>query len=230
MRTVLSYVLLLAAAAYLFNQVRKPTGWAGRFLVWIMNTSHSGVTDWGLSHLVVGRTFRILDVGCGGGRTIEKLSLIATAGKIYGVDYANGSVAVSRWRNAALIEAGRVTIQRASVSHLPFSDSSFDLVSAVETHYYWPNPAKDMLEILRVLKPGGTIVVIAESYKRSSGGLEALMMKLLRAFYLSAEEHRDLLTRAGYTDVQVFEKVKKGWICVIGKKLDFQSLPLTLPE
>jgi SAM-dependent methyltransferase len=52
------------------------------------------------------------------------------------------------------------------VSRLPFPGDKFDLVTAVETQYYWPDLVKDMQEVLRVLKPGGTLIVIAESYKQ----------------------------------------------------------------
>jgi hypothetical protein len=46
-KQILHYILLLIAAAYSLNQARKPTRWIGRFFVWLMNMSHSGVTDWG---------------------------------------------------------------------------------------------------------------------------------------------------------------------------------------
>ena len=57
------------------------------------------------------------------------------------------------------------------MSKLPFPDGMFDLVTAVETHYYWPDLVADMREVLRVLKPGGTFVLIAEAYK-DGGGLD----------------------------------------------------------
>ncbi len=83
MRTVkawemlLFYSLLIVALVYVLNQVRKPTKWIGRFLPLIMNCSHSSVTDWGLKHVQIERDFAILDVGCGGGRTIQKLAALA---------------------------------------------------------------------------------------------------------------------------------------------------------
>ena len=215
----LRFAVTLAAAAYVLNQVRKPTKWTGRFFAWIMNMSHSGVTDWGLQHVQIGKDFTILDVGCGGGRTIQKLAALATEGVVYGVDYAKGSVAASRGRNAELIQAGRVEIKEGSVSQLPFPENKFDLVTAVETQYYWPDLANDMREILRVLKPGGTLIVIAESYKH--GAYEALqrpVMKLLKSTNLSVEDQREVFSTAGYTDVQIFEERSKGWICAIGKK------------
>jgi SAM-dependent methyltransferase len=216
---ILLYTLLLIALAYLLNQARKPTRWIGRLFLWVMNMSHSSLTDWGLKHVLIEKGFTILDVGCGGGRAIQKMAAIATEGMLYGVDYARGSVAASRGKNAQLIKAGRVEIRRASVSKLPFPDDKFALVTAVETQYYWPDPIDDMREILRVLKPGGTLIIIAESYK---GGrydkLQRPAMKLLKSTYLSVDEHRELFSTAGYTDVRMFEARKEGWICGTGRK------------
>src|SRR5580704_16723306 len=106
MRSLISYGLMLVALPYALSQVRKPGRWAGRFVLWMMNASHSGLTDWGLKHAAIGKDFKILDVGCGGGRTIEKLAALAPEGMVYGVDYADGSVAASRAKNARLIEKG----------------------------------------------------------------------------------------------------------------------------
>ena len=181
--------------------------------------SHSGVTDWGLKHVLIGNRFTILDVGCGGGRTIQKMAAGATEGMLYGIDYAKGSVAASRGKNAQLIKAGRVEILRASVSQLPFPDDKFDLVTAVETHYYWPDLVKDMQEILRVLKPGGMLIIIAESYNGGTyGKLQQPVMRLLRATSLTVDEHRELFSSGGYTNVQIFEERDKGWICGTGRK------------
>jgi len=61
-----------------------------------MNISHSKVTDWGLSHICIAAADTILDVGCGGGRTLSKLAARATQGKVYGVDDSEESVAASK--------------------------------------------------------------------------------------------------------------------------------------
>src|SRR5437588_221711 len=77
-----------------------------------------------------------------------------------------------------------------AVAHLPFRDGTFDLVSAVETHYYWRDLEACTREVARVLKPGGRLVIIAETYKgRGSDALYQPVMKLLQARYLSAAEH-----------------------------------------
>jgi SAM-dependent methyltransferase len=218
-RIALRYGLAMALALLLLYQVRKPSRWLGRPFLWMMNLSHSPLTDWGLQHVRVEKDFRILDVGCGGGRTIEKLAAMAPEGKVSGVDYATGSVAASRSRNRKLISAGRVSIELASVAKLPFEENSFDLVTAVETQYYWPNLQENMREILRVLKPGGTLLIVAESYKH--GRTEALqrpVMKILRSATLGVEDQRELFAAAGFAEVQIFEEKSKGWICCAGNK------------
>ena len=218
-RTALTWLVAITVALVLARQARKPHKWIGRPYLWIMNRTHSSLTDWGLRQVSIGKGFSVLDVGCGGGRTIEKLAGLASQGRVCGVDYASGSVAVSRAKNAQLIESGRVDVREGSVSRLPFADASFDLATAVETQYYWPDLLNDMKEVGRVLKPGGRLVVIAETYK--GGRLDALMapmMKVLSSSHLSAADHRNLFLSAGYDDVQIIEEKKKGWICATGRK------------
>ena len=111
-----------------------------------MNLSHAGLTKWGLTHASIQPTDTILDVGCGGGRTIDTMAKAASHGRVFGVDYSATSVDVARRVNAAAIEAGRVDVQQASVSALPFAAATFDLVTAVETHYYWPDLESDLRE------------------------------------------------------------------------------------
>jgi|SRR5579864_49979 len=114
------------------SQFSKPTGWLGRYMLWRMNSHHSKLTDWGLDHVAIGSHFTILDVGCGGGRTVNKLAAIATQGKVYGIDHSDESLAATRRMNARWIDLGRVEVRHGCVSQMPFSDDLFDLVTAVE--------------------------------------------------------------------------------------------------
>ena len=213
----------MSAADKVIAQYRKPSGLFGRFILWDMNRHHSKLTDWGLSHVSIKKTDTILDIGCGGGRTIHKLAAMASAGKVYGVDYSDDSVAAARRANAHRIDIGRVEIQQASVSQLPFLNETFDLVTAIETHLFWPDLPNDFRETFRVLKPGGTLLIVAEIYK---GGkhLEGVRKKIFdkhlaaRMNLLTPDEHRELFTKAGFPDVEIFEELDKGWICGIGKK------------
>jgi ubiquinone/menaquinone biosynthesis C-methylase UbiE len=184
-----------------------------------MNSTHRSLTTWALTHLPLAADSAILDVGCGGGSTIQQLALRAPGGKVSGIDYSPASVAVARRTNARDIDAGRVDILVGSVSSLPYADHSFDAVTAVETHYYWPDLATDLGEIRRVLRAGGRVVVAAESYRgKRLGVLDLLVMRLLGSKLLTIAEHRDAFEAAGFSDVAVFEEKKKGWLCVVGEK------------
>jgi ubiquinone/menaquinone biosynthesis C-methylase UbiE len=186
-----------------------------------MNKSHSKLTDWGLERVTIGRHDTILDVGCGGGRTVGKLAAIANEGKIYGVDYSEESVAATKRNNAELVSAGRVEVRHGSVSELPFGDGMFDLVTGIETHFWWPDMGAGMREILRVLKPGGTLALIAEIYKGASRGNAKLIERYAdRAgmTLLTADEHRRLFEDAGFSDIEVEDVPAKAWICAAGRR------------
>jgi ubiquinone/menaquinone biosynthesis C-methylase UbiE len=217
--SILRVLLPILGMFWIFRQVRKPSGPLGKRVVRAMNLGHATMTDWGLQQLTVPKNATILDVGCGGGRTLLRLAAMAPEGKVFGLDYSAASVAVSRDTNAREIEAGRVQIEQGSVAALPFPDRTFDIVTAVETHYYWPDLQANVREILRVLKPGGTFALIAETYR---GGplrlLYGIVMRLLRAAFLSDAEHRDLLSEAGFTEVATKHLAGKNWICATGRR------------
>ena len=76
-----------------------------------------------------------------------------------------------------------------------------------------------MREILRALKPGGKLMVIAESYKKGAyNKLQWPVMKILRSTNLDVDAHRELFSTTGYVDIQIFEERAKGWLCGIGSK------------
>lgn len=200
---------------------RKPSGFFGRLMLRSMNKRHSPLTDWGLSHISVAPRWTILDIGCGGGRTIGKLAAAAAQGKVFGVDHSADSVAASMKFNVRAVTAGQVKIQLGSVSALPWPDNTFDLVTAVETHFFWPDLPGDVRETLRVLRPGGTFLLIAEIYKGANTAAAKLAGKrgaLSGMTLLTPEEHRDLLAGAGYSDIRVSVDAGKGWICCIATR------------
>jgi ubiquinone/menaquinone biosynthesis C-methylase UbiE len=216
---ILRLVLLILLFAWVSRQVRNPSGPLGRRVVRAMNMSHSAMTDWGLQQITIPKNAVILDIGCGGGRTVRKLAALAPDGKVVGLDYSAASVTVSRETNAQEIQAGRVQIEHGSVATLPFPDRTFDVVTAVETHYYWPDLSANVREVLRVLKTGGTFALIAEAYRGGPFRLVySIVMPLLRATLLSDSEHRDLLTEAGFTEVAINHVSGKNWISAAGRK------------
>jgi SAM-dependent methyltransferase len=203
------------------NQCQKPAGLLGKFILWNMNSRHGKVTDWGLSHVSIDKLATVLDVGCGGGKTITKLAAMASEGKVYGVDHSPDAVNMARKINQELIVSGRVEVQEGSVSHLPFADDRFDVITAIETHFWWPDLAVSMREVTRVLKPGGVLVIVAEIFKGASTATAKMAEKyaaISGMAFLSTDEHREMFSNAGYTNIQIVTEPSKAWICCTGRK------------
>src|SRR5215468_9751202 len=93
------------------NQCQYPTGWLGRLVLRNMNSRHSKVTDWGLSHILIGAQALVIAVGCGGGRTVSRVSAIATQSEVSGVDHAAAGVAMAMRTNKQWIDIARVEVR-----------------------------------------------------------------------------------------------------------------------
>ena len=202
----------------LLSQSGKPRGRFGRFLVRGMNFGHSGLTRWGLTKVEIRENATVLDIGCGGGRALERLASRTSLGKVVGIDYSEDSVAVARKRNQRLIATGRVEVLHGSVSSMPFPDATFDCVSAVETYYFWPDIAADLAEVRRVMKPSGQMVIIAGMYRGSR--FDKRNMRLIRAGGMrcfSVQELEETLQNAGFSAVAVSVEPRKGWVCVVSE-------------
>lgn len=203
----------------LLKQCRKPSGLFGRMVADGMNRSHAPMTKWALEQIHLTEDMTVLDIGCGGGGTVRRIASRLKKGKVHGIDYSPESVMISHRVNAKHIQSGRVDIQTGTVSALPYADGIFDLVTAVETHYFWPNLSSDLKEVLRVLKPSGRIVIIGGEYK---GGKyderNASFVKAGDMTYLTLAEHREVLEKAGFLEVTIYEDYSKGWMCVAGIK------------
>ena len=200
-------------------QCRKPSGLFGFIMTGSMNRGHAELTQWGLQVVSIGEDFTLLDVGCGGGATVRRLAEKAPCGKVYGIDYSEQSVAASRRINRHLIQTGQVDIRLGTVSDLPYEDNFFDLVSAVETHYFWPHLEADLREVRRVLKPGGSLLIIGALYKGSS--MDERNAKWLEAgdmTNLSPDEFKALLSGAGYEDIEISLNPEQGWIRCLAVK------------
>ncbi|WP_148613569.1 class I SAM-dependent methyltransferase [Nocardioides rubriscoriae] len=99
---------------------------------------------------------RVLDVPCGGGVALRGLR----PGQ--GVDYVAADIAqamLDRTTRAAHERgvADQVSTQVADVGDLPFDDDSFDLVVSFTGLHCFPDPARAVVEMARVLRPGGVI-------------------------------------------------------------------------
>ncbi len=104
---------------------------------------------------------------------------------------------------------------------MPFPDGIFDLVTAVETLFWWTNIPAGMAEILKVRKPDSRFIVIPEIYKGANTTSARLAEKYASKTgmkLLGIDEHRELFVNAGFSDVQVVAEPRRAWICAIGRK------------
>ena len=197
----------------------KPVGDAGVEMLARMNASHGPVTEWGLSHISVPEDAAVLDIGCGGGATLHRLAARAPRGVITGIDYSEVSVACSTDFNRADVESGRMKVLQASVEAMPFADDSFDTITTVESFYFWPDPQENLREVYRVLKPGGTFLLIADIHE--DGALPATARENIaryRLFNPTQEQFRELFRAAGFTRTAIHTKEGEHWIAVCGAK------------
>lgn len=184
-----------------FDNMRKPKGKLGNIQLKSMNKEHTPVSLWGLKHLDIQSDDVILDVGCGGGININRMA--EKAKKVYGVDYSIESVKLSREVNREYIEQGKVEVLEGNVQSLPFDDESFDIVTAFETIYFWPDIEKCFGEVKRVIKPGGIFLIGMES-----NGSDNLVMKvsekLIDMTVYNDDEVSQFLKNNDYSEITVY--------------------------
>ena len=162
----------------IFSNTRKPEGFFGKMMVNGMNGGgHAQMANWALSSVQIKEDSQILDIGCGGGANIARLLQRAPKGVVQGIDYSSVSVAKSSKVNAKAIAEGRCKVQEASVVKLPFVENTFDLITAFETIYFWPDIEHCFDEVKRVLKPGGQFVIVNESDGLQTRGNQVASIK-----------------------------------------------------
>ena len=138
-----------------------------------------------------GRARDVLDAGCGTGGMLSWLERYARGGRVAGVDLSHDALAFCR-------ERGLRHVAQASVTELPFADSTFDLVTSFDVLVQLPGEGSDeaaMREMFRVLRPGGVAFVRAAAYEwMRSGHDDALGTQ--RRYHLAQLAGR--MERAGF--------------------------------
>ena len=197
----------------------NPTGEAGKQMLERMNRSHYEVTGWALGFFNVKENDSVLDVGCGGGMTLKRLVELSPKGKLFGIDHSPIAVEESIKLNKSFIDSGKMEIAEASVESLPFKNNSFDKIITVESFYFWPNPVENLKEVLRVLKAGGRFMLVADIYGKEGLSEETLNnIKIFNLLNPTKSEFREMFEKAGFVNIDIYNKADTDWIAVIGKK------------
>lgn len=199
-----------------FQNTRKPEGVGGKIMLNMMNVGHSGMAEWGFRHIDVHDGDACLDIGCGGGANVKRLLEKSGRGRVIGLDYSEVSVEKSRKVNQMAIEAGSCEILQGDVMQLPFGNAAFDVITAFETIYFWPDIDKAFAQVYSALKTGGTFMVCNEvSGEKASDKKWTDIVQGLRIY--APDVIVDALTKAGFSGVKT-DKNSKDWVCFTCRK------------
>ena len=198
------------------TQCMKPHGEEGVETIKNMNENHQPISEFAFKCVDVGTNDRILDIGCGGGVNIEKF-LKLTDNNVEGIDYSDVSVKESAKRNQKAIGDKRCRIIQSDVSKMPIDDEFYDLVSAFETIYFWPDIENTFKEVLRIIKPGGQFM-IAQGTDGNHPDDEKWLNSVEGMTVYTASQLEKYLLNAGFGSVESFKKENDYILVVIAKK------------
>jgi ubiquinone/menaquinone biosynthesis C-methylase UbiE len=195
-----------------FSQCARPEGLLGRVMLRFMNFGHAPLTNWGLDQVTFRNDMTMLDIGCGGGAMLKRLLKRSQGAKVYGIDISEESVAKAIKVNAEVIDK-QVFVQQGSAAELPYEDRTFDLVTAVETVYFWPNLSNCLQEVRRVLKPKGHFAIMVEVVDTDSKWTH--VVEGMTAY--TPEQLKQFLDDAGFAQTEIHRK-KPSYATILGVK------------
>jgi SAM-dependent methyltransferase len=124
-------------------------------------------------------------------------------------------------KNRSGVKAGRVVIREGDAEAIPFEDGMFDLITAFETVYFWPDAEAAFLEINRKLKPSGVFLVACEVRRPESGEKHFLEdadtgKGAFRVF--GRGEMKGILGNAGFVNIKELLPLENRWLCLSAQK------------
>jgi ubiquinone/menaquinone biosynthesis C-methylase UbiE len=185
---------------FIARQSRHPTGILGWVIGHIMSFETASTNDQALALLELKQGDRVLDVGCGHGRTVERAAMmVGDDGLVVGIDASEEMLRMATRRCQRLVEAGRVRLALADSASIPYPDVSFDKIVTVHTLYFWDDPLRHLGELCRVLRTGGCLVV---GFHPKGAAATTSFPESVYSFY-DVEEVEALLRQVGLQDVAV---------------------------
>lgn len=168
----------------------------------------------GFSHVFFTRKRLVLDVGCGGGKNLQRILNHSKSINAIGIDISPTSVKTSVRKNRRAIKSGRLQVVQGSIEALPFASNLFDLVTAVESVHYW-EIEKGLSEVYRTLKKGGQLLIVNET--QSSDGLDEYLAEVGFKVY-TAKQLENFLKQTGFKKIRTDVNENGKWIAVVAEK------------
>jgi ubiquinone/menaquinone biosynthesis C-methylase UbiE len=125
---------------------------------------------------------RLLDVACGTGRTLHQLARAHPTMRLHGVDLSPAYIRAARGR---LADVPELTLAVENAEALPWADATFDVVTSVYLFHELPRNARRNVvrELLRVVKPGGLVVIEDSAQLSESAALARVLRDFPREFH-----------------------------------------------
>ena len=190
----------------------NPKGFLGKIILFGMNKAHTGISTWAMSKYNWGYETKVLDIGCGGGINMKRMIDLTTNGMVAGIDISEEGLKKTRKVNAKTHKS-LLSAKYGSAEDIPHDSGYFDIVTAFETVYFWNDLPKAFSEVMRVLKPGGTFMVVnavSDPDKFWSKAIDGMNVR-------TPEVLREYMSESGFINLMTHRKHKK-WVCILAKK------------
>ncbi|MGN0915052.1 MAG: class I SAM-dependent methyltransferase [Succinivibrio sp.] len=201
-----------------FSNFAHPKNILGTLICMGMNHGeHQTLSSWALSFIDKSdaQDFRILDVGCGGGANLKKMSKMFENSSLTGIDPSKTSLKVSSQKNKSNIKNGRLSLVEGDVSNLPFEKDTYNLITAFECTYFFSDLNRAFNEMHRTLKDGGSVLIGVTAYE--NGRMENFFEKKVPGMKVySIDDYQQALEKNGFKNVQIYKR--KHALAVIAAK------------
>ena len=186
---------------FIARQAQCPTGIFGSLLARIMARETAAENNKALEILHLNPTDYVLEIGFGHGRTLAKAAVAASKGFVAGVEISDGMVDMAARYNSTLLAAGRLELNCGDGETLSYPDCHFDKAYSVHTVYFWSRPQKVLMEIHRVLKRGGMLLLgFTSNLDKSRADFPANIYK-----HYSCADLQRIVDGAGFRDTRFVE-------------------------
>lgn len=142
------------------RQLAHPSGMAGRVVGRMLNRGNAGAISTAIDLSGVGAGHVAADLGFGGGLGLRLLlERTAPEGTVHGVELSSTLLSAATRSLRSQIASGRLYLHEGSLERLPLADGSLDAVITLNTFYFLAELEHACSELVRVLAPGGAVVV-----------------------------------------------------------------------
>mgnify|MGYP000031666563 CR=1 FL=1 len=145
---------------FLAKQFAQPSGPIGRYLItpWL-DRANQVANDAVFQKLPLQPDSQVAEIGFGGGDLLFRISDALVTGTVTGIDPSPAVVARAKARASRVTGKLQISLRVGTVDHLPLSDNELDLAVSVNTIYFWRSLPQCLIELSRVIKPGGHLVL-----------------------------------------------------------------------